>query len=51
MRIYTFKELEEMDVIELNKLCRVYGMTPVQFRTYSWKQKIAFVRAKQILGF
>lgn len=50
MRTYTFEELENMDVVELNMLCREYGMSTLSFRTFTLRQKIAFVHAHQILA-
>ena len=47
MKTYTFEELKNMDVVELNTLARAYGMSALSMRTFTLNQKIAFVHAHQ----
>lgn len=47
-RIYTWEELERMEATEITNLCKEYGMSALSMRTFTLKQKMAFIRAVQI---
>ena len=47
-KILSFEELEKIYVTELNELAKELGLTNMSMKTFSLKQKIAFVHGKML---
>ena len=49
-KILSFEELEKIDATELNSLAKKLGRTNMGIKTFSLKQKIAFVHGKMLMA-
>lgn len=46
MKKMTYEEIEKLGVIEINNLCEKYGMSIRTIKTFTYKQKLAFLHGK-----
>lgn len=49
-KILSFEELEKIGTTELNDLAKKLGLSNMGIKTFSLKQKIAFVHGKMLMA-